>query len=150
VWGITIAYAIGFALAGFTTFVTILGRYDYNHQRGKGTENEMDSCCSVLEQDSTQGFVSNLKTTFTNFALGFKRLIRIRNQRGIKSILKGSLFILITAESVCILTAETVDLIFYQYSIILSIPLALMAGAFTVVAPSAYIKAKRSAANDRI
>jgi hypothetical protein len=72
---------------------------------GKGTENEMDSCCSVLEQDSTQGFVSDLKTTFKNFALGFKRLIRVRNQRGIKSILKGSLSILTTAESVCILTA---------------------------------------------
>jgi hypothetical protein len=147
VWGIIIAYAIGFALAGFTTFVTILGRYDYNHQSGKGTENEMDSCCSVLEQDSTQGFVSNLKTTFTNFALGFKRLIRIRNQREIKSILKGSLFILITAESVCILTAETVDLVFYQYSILFSAPLALLAGAFTVVAPAAYRKAKQSNSN---
>jgi len=33
------------------------------------------------------------------------------------------------------LTAETVDLVFYQYSILLSIPLALLAGAFTVVAP---------------
>jgi hypothetical protein len=48
--------------------------------------------------------------------------------------------ILIIAESVCILTAETVDLIFYQYSILLSIPLALLAGAFTVVAPEAYRK----------
>ncbi len=44
------------------------------------------------------------------------------------------------AESICILTAETVDLIFYLYSIMLSIPLALLAGAFTVVAPEAYRK----------
>jgi hypothetical protein len=50
--------------------------------------------------------------------------------------------ILITAESVWILTAETVDLIFYKYSILLSVPLALLAGAFTVVAPSAYRKLK--------
>jgi hypothetical protein len=58
----------------------------------------------------------------------------------LKTILKTSLVILITAESVCILTAETVDLIFYKYSIMLSIPLALLAGAFTVVAPEAYKK----------
>jgi hypothetical protein len=109
-----------------------------------------DSCCSVLEQDSTQRFMPNLKTTFTNFASGFKRLIRIRNQRAIKSVLKGSLFILITAESVCILTAETVDLIFYQYSILLSIPLALLAGAFTVVAPAAYRMARGSSPSARI
>jgi hypothetical protein len=57
-------------------------------------------------------------------------------------ILKTSVVILITAESACILTAETVDLIFYQYSILLSIPMALLAGAFTVVAPEAYRKVK--------
>jgi hypothetical protein len=37
----------------------------------------------------------------------------------------------------CILMAETVDLIFSQCSILLSIPLALLAGAFAVVAPDA-------------
>lgn len=47
-------------------------------------------------------------------------------------ILKASIFILITAESVCILTAEIVDLILYNHSLLLSIPLALIAGAFTV------------------
>jgi hypothetical protein len=146
-WGIVIAYALGYALAGFTTFVTILGRHDYNQQREKGTavRHGQDSCCSVLEQDSTLGFVSNLKTTFTKFAIGFKRLFSIRKQQGLRTILKSSLFILVTAESVCILTAETVDLIFYQYSILLSVPLALLAGAFTVVAPAAYRSAKRSA-----
>ena len=35
-------------------------------------------------------------------------------------------------------TAETVDLIFYQYSILLPVPLALLAGAFTVVAPAPF------------
>lgn len=150
-WGIVIAYALGYALAGFTTFVTILGRRDYNQQSEKGTAGPrgMDSCCSVLEQDSTLGFVSNLKTTFTKFANGFKRLFSIRKQQGLRTILKSSLFILVTAESVCILTAETVDLIFYQYSLILSVPLALLAGAFTVVAPAAYRRVKQSTANAR-
>jgi hypothetical protein len=50
--------------------------------------------------------------------------------------------LLITAESACILTAETVDLLFYNYSILLAAPLALLAGAFTVVVPEAYRKVK--------
>jgi hypothetical protein len=53
-------------------------------------------------------------------------------------------YILVTAESACILTAETVDLIFYQYSILLAVPLALLAGAFTVVAPEAYRRKRYS------
>jgi hypothetical protein len=35
-WGIIIAYALGYTLAGFTTIITILGRYDYNQHREKG------------------------------------------------------------------------------------------------------------------
>ena len=59
--GIAIAYSLGYALAGFTTFVTILGRYNY------GSPNQtMCSCCSVLEQDSEKEFISNHKTTFKN------------------------------------------------------------------------------------
>jgi hypothetical protein len=143
-WGIAIAYMMGYALAGFTTFITILGRYN-NHQGEIRTgTRKTDSCCSVLEQDPSQGFLSNLKTTFMYFALGFKRLLQIRNQQGLKIIAKSSLYILVTAESACILTAETVDLVFYQYSIPLSVPLALMAGAFTVVVPMAYRKTKHS------
>jgi hypothetical protein len=41
--------------------------------------------------------------------------------------------ILITAESACILTAETIGIVFYNYSILLGIPLALFMGALTVV-----------------
>lgn len=37
---------------------------------------------------------------------------------------------------------ETIDLIFYNYSIILSVPLALLAGSFTAIAPEAYRKMK--------
>lgn len=42
--GIPIAYATGYALAGLTTFATILGRYNY------GSNDRIDSCCFVLEQ----------------------------------------------------------------------------------------------------
>ena len=45
--GVPIAYAMGYSLATFTTFATILGRYRY------GTGNRIDSCCSVLEQDGS-------------------------------------------------------------------------------------------------
>lgn len=143
--GIAIAYVMGYVLAGFTTFVAILGRYGNQQRRDDGNgKQEIDSCCSVLEQDSTQRFMPNLITTFSNFASGLGHLFNIRKQTEIKTILKSSLFILVTAESACILTAETVDLIFYQYSILLSVPLALLAGAFTVVTPVAYRKAKQS------
>jgi hypothetical protein len=134
-FGIIIAYVMGYALAGFTTFVTILGRYKYSSE-------QICSCCSVLEQDSRKGFITNLKTTFTNFLTGIKKLPRLYKQPNLKNILKTSLIILVTAESACILTAETVALLFYKYSILLSIPLALFAGAFTVVVPVAYRKIK--------
>jgi len=132
--GISIAYVMGYALAGFTTFVAILGRNNY----GSDKTIMKCSCCSVLEQDSNKGFLPNLKTTFRNFAVGIKKLPCLYKEPNLKSIIKTSLLILITAESVCILTAETVDLLFYKYSILLSVPLALLAGAFTVVAPEAY------------
>ncbi len=135
--GIPIAYAMGYALAGFTTFVAILGRYNYY-----GSSKNIDSCCSssVLEQGTGSSFIPNLKTTFKNFAIGITRLSQLHRQPNLKYILKSSAYILVTAESACILTAETVDLIFYQYSILLAVPLALLAGAFTVVAPEAYRK----------
>jgi hypothetical protein len=134
--GIPIAYAMGYALAGFTTFATILGRYNYYGSSKK----KIDSCCSVLEQGAGSGFLSNLKTTLRNFVVGIAVMPQLYKQPNLKYIMNTSLYILITAESACILTAETVDLIFYQYSILLSIPLALLAGAFAVVAPEAYKK----------
>ena len=136
--GIPIAYAMGYALAGFTTFAAILGRYNYASNNGR-----IDSCCSVLEQGAGSGFISNLKTTFKNFAVGINKLPHLNRQPNLKYVLKSSVSILVTAESACILTAETVDLIFYQYSIFLAVPLALLAGAFTVVAPEAYGRIKQ-------
>lgn len=138
--GIPIAYAMGYALAGFTTFATILGRYNYYGS------SRIDSCCSVLEQQAVPGFISNLKVTFRNFAAGITKIPQLRKQRNLRYILKTSGYILVTAESACILTAETVDLIFYQYSILLAVPLALLAGAFTVVVPEVYRKMKVSKA----
>lgn len=142
--GIAIAYAMGYALAGFTTLITILGRYNLS-----SAKQNMCSCCSVLEQDSSKGFVANLIITFRNLAVGLKRLPSLYKQPSLKSILKTSLVILITAESVCILTAETVDLLFYRYSLFLSVPLALLAGAFAVVVPSAYRKLRSTNTNNR-
>jgi hypothetical protein len=130
--GIIIAYIMGYALAGFTTFVTILGRYDFRDNA------KIDTCCSVLEQQSNKGFLLNLLTTFTNFKVGISKLSNFYRQRNVRQLLKTSLIMLVTAESACILTAETVDLIFYKQSILLSILLALLAGSFTVVAPEAY------------
>jgi hypothetical protein len=69
-----------------------------------------------------------------------RKLEELPKQPNLREILKTSLIILVTAETACIITAETVDLIFYKQAFYLSIPLALLAGAFTVVAPQAYKK----------
>ena len=73
--------------------------------------------------------------TFKNFGLGLK-LKELPKQPNLREILKTSLTILVTA--------ETVDLIFYKQAFYLSIPLALLAGAFTVVAPEAYRNMKEA------
>ena len=49
--------------AGFTTFMTILGRYDLRNTK-------IESCCSVLKQQWNKGFLPNLITTFKNFGIG--------------------------------------------------------------------------------
>lgn len=131
--GIAIAYAMGYALAGAATFLTILGRH------GSG---DACGCCSVLEHGDRKGFYPNFAGTMRDFAAGLKKLPRLYREPELRSVLRTSLVILVTAESACILVAETVDLMLYQYSILLSVPLALLAGAFAVVAPQAYKKAK--------
>jgi hypothetical protein len=60
--GIILGYIVGYAAAGFTTFMTILGRYDLGNTK-------IDSCCSVLEQQLNKGFLPNLITTFKNFGI---------------------------------------------------------------------------------
>jgi hypothetical protein len=122
--GIPVAYVMGYGLAGFVTFVTIVGRYNYSQNKAIVIT---DTCCSVIGQCADKGFLTNLKTTFLNFGTGIKKIFLIRKQHNLMYILRTSIFILITAESACILTAETVDLVFYNYSLFLSIPLALLA-----------------------
>jgi hypothetical protein len=133
--GIILGYIIGYTAAGFATFMAILGRYDFRNVK-------IESCCSVLEHQCSKSFFSNFVNTIRNFGLGFSKLRHLHNQPDLKRIMKTSLVILFTAESVCILTAETIDLIFYKDSILLSIPLALLAGSFTVVVQGAYKKMK--------
>jgi hypothetical protein len=135
--GVAIAYVMGYTLAGFTTLVTILGRY-----RNGSLTIDISSCCSALEEKSGQGLIQNVNATFKNFTTGLTRLLSIHRQPNMRNIIRTSLVVLISAESACILTAETVDLIFYKYSILLSVPLALLAGAFAVVVPEAYRKVK--------
>jgi hypothetical protein len=131
--GIVLAYVIGYALAGFTTFMTILGRYTHSGVK-------IESCCSVLEQQSNKGFLSNMFLTFGYFAQGIKKIVYLKKEPNLKCILKTSMVILITAESACILTAETIGIVFYNYSILLGIPLALLVGALTVVFIEAHKK----------
>jgi hypothetical protein len=94
---------------------------------------DMDECCS--------------DSSCTRFDVRFPGLNpQTKHTNGIQSPQRemgfGIRSFLLTAESVCILTAKTVDLISCQYSILLSVTLALLAGAFSMVAPTAYKRAK--------
>lgn len=132
-FAITMSYVLGYGLAGFTTFATILGRYNL--------ERVVDGCCSVLEHGQS-GFVYNIKTTFKNFAIGIKKIPELHKSPDSKHIMKTTLYVLITGESACILTAETVNLVFFRHALWLSIPLSLLTGAFTITAIEAYKKTK--------
>ena len=92
---------------------------------------------SLIESD--KGFVLNVSATLSNLAVGLGRLLSIYEQPNLRSIIRMSFIMRSTEESVCILSAETVDL---ENSILFSVPLALLAGAITVVVPEAYSKVK--------
>lgn len=129
--GISIGFVMGYALAGFATFASILGRYNL--------DNVMDGCCSALDCKDKK-FISSLTSSFRNFALGVTKISSLHKQPYAKQILKTSLYVLVVSESLCILTAETIDFIFYRHSLWLSIPLALFVGAFTITAVESYRK----------
>ena len=76
--GITLAYIIGYALAGFTTFMTILGRYSFS---SCSNNIKIESCCSILEQLSSKGFLPNMLLTFKSFINGFRKISESRNSR---------------------------------------------------------------------
>lgn len=131
--GVPLAYVMGYALSVFTTFATIFGKYKY------GSGGKVDNCRSVLGQDDNKGF----SQTWQRHSRTLHLAKRSYKRQNMKDILRASFVILLTAETAFIITAETVDLIFYKHYLYLSIPLALFAGAFTVVAPEAYKKLKR-------
>ena len=124
VYGIAIAIVLGFALAGFTTFVTILGKSHGKHIHG---------CCSVLETETNLSFLQSLKTTIAAFGKGIKKLTRFHKEPEAKHILKESIYIFLVAETGCIIVAEIVALLLYQHSLLLSFPIALLAGTTMIV-----------------
>ena len=121
--GIIYAYSLGFIVAGFTIFLVILGRYR-EHQN-------FNLCC----HDNNQfllGFKSNFITTFKHFKNGWYSLSLLFYNENRNKLLKRALYLLLTAESICVITAQTVDLLFYNYSVFLSIPLALIVGSLVI------------------
>ena len=145
-FGITMAYVMAYALAGFTTFTSILGRGSVHMHRG---DNHHVMCCGDIEHGSTTGFLSNMKQTFTDFGRGISRMKRLYRQPERWKVIKASLLILISAESGCIIAAATVDVMLYQYSTLLSIPSALLAGTFTVAFIAAYRSSKEQAMEEQ-
>ena len=124
------SYALGYGLASFSTFCTLIGRYN--------PEYEIGGCCSALEQGGNIGFISNLKNTFRDCWMGIKKIPHLKELPNAKNIIKTSVYILITAESACILTAETVNLAFFRHAMWLSMPLGLFAAAFVVTVIETY------------
>jgi hypothetical protein len=49
IYGIVIAYILGFTLAGFSTFMTILGRYNFKNTK---ETKQILGCCSFLEENT--------------------------------------------------------------------------------------------------
>jgi hypothetical protein len=137
--GITLSYMMGFLLAGFSTFMSILGRHNFNNTYNTEVKG---GCCSFLEGNSNKGFIFNLVETFLNFKRGFLKFIHNIDNPQMKDIFKQSIIILITAESACILTAETVDVLFYKTSSILAIPLSLIIGTLTLTVVESLKKIK--------
>lgn len=127
-FGIAMAYVLAYALAGFTTFASILGRSASMH------EEEIICGCG---HDSHEGFAANFKQTFANFAIGLRKMARLHGEPDAWKIVKASLIVLVSAESGCIIAAATVDVMLYQYSALLSIPAALLAGTLTVASIAA-------------
>ncbi len=124
-FGITMAYVLAYALAGFATFASMLGRSSGAHSH----EEEIICSCGP-GHDS--GFNSNFAQTFANFAAGPRKMVRLYREPDAWRVVKASLIVLVSAESGRITAAATVDVMFYQYSAIFSIPAALLARTLTV------------------
>jgi hypothetical protein len=136
-FGITMAYVLAYGLAGFTTFASILGRSAHAN-----SEHEIICGCSDVAGHNI-GFSAGIKQTFVNFAIGLKMMTRLHRRPDTGRIIKASLIVLVSAESGCIIAAATVDIMLYQYSVFLSIPLALLAGTLTVASTAAFRRVRK-------
>ncbi len=123
-FGIVTSYALGYGIASLATFCTIIGKYNPDHAIG--------GCCSALEQGSSFGFVANLKNTFRDCWKGIRIVPHLKELPNARGVIKTSIYVLITAESACILTAETVNLAFFRHAMWLSMPLGLFSAALVV------------------
>lgn len=137
-FGIMVSYAMGYGFAGFATFATILGRLNFDVC--------VTGCCSALEQNV--GFVSNLKSSFRNFAIGIQKIPTLHGRSDFSQIVRTSLYILVASESICIVTAETVNLAFFRHTLWLSIPLSILAGALAITVVEAYRRSKINSINN--
>lgn len=89
-----------------------------------------------------------MKQTFVNFTVGLKMMGRLRKRADAKRVLRASLLVLVSVESGCIIAAATVDIMLYQYSIFLSIPMALLADTLTVAAMAAYKTTRKASVQE--
>lgn len=126
--GIIYAYSLGFLVAGFTIFLIIIGRYKEHNNINLGCH---DNDCSNGNHQFN-GFTSNFITTFKYFKNGWFNLPILFNNPNRSQLLKRALYLLLTAESICIITAQTIDLLFYNFSVFLSTPVALIAGSLVI------------------
>ena len=129
-FGVIMSYVLGYGLASLTTFCTIIGRY--TSKQGLG------ACCSAIEHGSSISFISNLKNTFRYCGIGMKKIPYLYELPNVRHVIKTGLYILVTAESACILTAETVNLAFFRQAMWLSMPLGLFAAALVVTIIESY------------
>ena len=61
--------------------MTILGRYSFSPC---SNNIKIESCCSILEQLSSKGFLRNMLLTFESFINGFRKISESRNQSELK------------------------------------------------------------------
>jgi hypothetical protein len=145
--GILMAYVLAYGLAGFATFVSILGR-GFDSKNETRNDSVICGCMDITSHSVSQRahveLTSSLRQTFVNFGTGLSILPRIHKLNNAKAVIKASLLVLLSAESGCIIAAATVDVMLYQYSIFLSIPIALLAGTITVACLASYRSMKQT------
>lgn len=128
--GIFYAYSLGFLVAGFTIFLIIVGRYQEHKNINLGCH---DDCNSSDDNHQVQiGFKSNFITTFKYFKNGWFNLPILFSNRNRNQLIKRAVYLILTAESICVITAQTIDLLFYNFSVFLSTPIALIAGSVVI------------------